>query len=743
MPLPLLPTEIIENILFYIDDGDTFDYLQSVPELTSLILNYRRPTVNIDKTTTWQHNAIYPMEDLFYERSRYNYMPRLVVSDITSVCQMLDSGVDLHGLKFKIDVDASNTNVQVQRVLDNAEMFELSIDRTLEVGPNLKHLSVCNWTTEYPSQLESLKISNFLPQVMYPIPSTIVKLELFDPQLDKYQLPISIRELQIGEKHKLQTHMDFTYLINLNSFEFRGNVEKGYAKTLSDIQLPKAIESLSLECTRMVSLDGIEAFTNLRKLRVIDCPDLILFFTPEFPSSLTSLEFSFVNCRQRLFERNRIIFQIPGRNPMTSVKFMYGNGGIILVVEDEFQPPPSLKTLILKNHQQVYFGSRLNLPNLQTLMVEKMFKLNCGKLFAGLSTSTNLNRLMLKDSSIDCIDDVKFPANLCHLDLSANLLSSIRNTNLKQANHLHSLNLFNNRFTSTNDIEIPANLQKLNLYRNEFHMCNYSRTNLTKLDMLLPMEVRFHWNMLPNTLMYLSIDCEGQRIKQAPSTFTSLRKLTLYSLMGYPIRLENMNFTGLSNLYHLELRDIHSCSFTDFQLPPSVIHVNIMSARDVHCPWSSLKPCRKLKSLKFENVGFDEIDFDVLPRSLEELKLVNAPHVSTCGTICNLHNLRVLDMSSSSVTRLASFCIDLPESLVVLKINFCQFIATSADFINCPNLRVLVIFRYNLWHTEDRVHLQTFISEMLAKCPKLHRVFLSDTEAKNPLFAKFGSIVNP
>lgn len=743
--LPVLPFEIIENILFYLmDDEDTLDYLQTVPELTSMIINYRRSTVNVSKTWTWLRGGTFTIEDFYYERLLLNYKPRLVVSDILSVCQILDLGVDLQGIKFKIDVEPYDTNEQIQRVISNVNLFQLGIDRTVKVNSGLRHLGVSRWSTNFPPELESLNLDGFLPQLMPYVPPTITRLLLTDPQLypPQSQLPISIRELRIEEQKISQVSINLTYLVNLRLFEFKGNVEKGFLNHLLDIQLPTTIESLSLECTRMVSLNGLESFTNLHKLRVIDCPNLILFFTPEFPSSLTYLEFSFKNCRQKLFERNRVVFQIPGRSPLDAVRFVYANGGFILAVEDEFNPPPLLKTLILKNHQEIYFGPKLNLPNLQTLVVEKIFKLNCGRLLSGLSTCDNLNALTLKDSSIDCIDDVKFPKNLYHLDLSDNLLSSIRNTNLRQAKHLRKMDLSRNRFISTNNIDIPNSLQAINMYYNELHLCNIPDTNLTKLDIELSAGTEFSWNMLPTTLMYVTIKGDGHYFEQVPNTFQSLRKLFLHSWLQ-PIRLQNLNFAQLSNLYDLEICAVQPQKCNKVQLPQPIVNFFLRFPRGTVCQWPDLRLHKLLKTLIFESVSFDEIDLDTLPLSLEELKISYFHEFPARGSVRHLTNLRVLDISDALINGLPSFFVDLPESLTVLKIDNKKIAANCADYINCSNLQLLTVFRFGLDLYEERDNVVAFISNMVAKCPKLRRVFVRDDDAEDYTFQKFGDLIKP
>ncbi|CAL1217455.1 unnamed protein product [Candida parapsilosis] len=660
------------------DDDDTLDYLQTVPELTSMLLNYRRPTV----------------KDFHHQQSHLNYRPKLIESDFISVCQLLDSGVDLKGIKFKIEALPYNTTEQMQRVLDNVEVYDLSIDRTVELKSQVNHLTAFKWTKAFPSDLDSLKIDHYLPMAMYPIPPTLVKLGLFDAQVNNYVLPISVTELEICETQNLHSSMDFTYLCNLNSFKFKSNVERGYMKHLSDIQLPQTIEKLALNCTKMVSLNGIEAYAKLCELTVIDCPDLILFFTPEFPPSLTLLEFSFKCCQQRLFNRNRVVFQIPGRSPFGEVKFMYANGGFVLVVEHEFKPPPSLKTLILRNHKEIYFGPKLNLPNLQTLVLEKIFKLNCGRLFSGLSVCDKLNRLTLTDSSIDCIDDVKFPKNLYKLDLSGNLLSSIRNTNLYQAKNLRVMELGRNRFTGTNNIDIPKNLQRLNLYDNELRLCHLQGTNLTKIDIALS--------------------------------------------------AGNLNFAEFPNLYYLDLCSVQPQESNDIQLPQSIVNFLLRCTTGTVCQWPDLRSYDRLKTLTFETVDFDDVDLDKLPPGLEELKMTSFNDSPVRGSVEHLLNFRVLDLPHGLTKGLPPFLITSPKSLTVLKMDYNNLAPNCADYINCPNLQLLSVYRNSLRHSyAGRESLLKFIPEMIAKCPKLRRVFVSDEDVEDFAFEQFRDIIKP
>ena len=737
--------EIIENILFYLmDDDDTLDYLQTVPELTSMLLNYRRPTVKVTKTWTWLHpGGELFIEDFHHQQSHLNYRPKLIESDFISVCQLLDLGVDLKGIKFKIEALPYNTTEQMQRVLDNVEVYDLSIDRTVELKSQVNHLTAFKWTKAFPSDLDSLKIDHYLPMAMYPIPPTLVKLGLFDAQVNNYVLPISVTELEICETQNLHSLMDFTYLCNLNLFKFKSNVERGYMKHLLDIQLPQTIEKLALNCTKMVSLNGIEAYAKLCELTIIDCPDLILFFTPEFPPSLTLLEFSFKCCQQRLFNRNRVVFQIPGRSPFGEVKFMYANGGFVLVVEHEFKPPPLLKTLILRNHKEIYFGPKLNLPNLQTLVLEKIFKLNCGRLFSGLSVCDKLNRLTLTDSSIDCIDDVKFPKNLYKLDLSGNLLSSIRNTNLYQAKNLRVMELGRNRFTGTNNIDIPKNLQRLNLYDNELRLCHLQGTNLTKIDIALSAGVEFNWEMFPTTLMYVTMLVNGHYLKQMPNTFQSLRKLFIQSWYQ-PIRIQNLNFAEFPNLYYLDLCSVQPQESNDIQLPQSIVNFLLRCTTGTVCQWPDLRSYDRLKTLTFETVDFDDVDLDKLPPGLEELKMTSFNDSPVRGSVEHLLNFRVLDLPHGLTKGLPPFLITLPKSLTVLKMDYNNLAPNCADYINCPNLQLLSVYRNSLRHLyAGRESLLKFIPEMIAKCPKLRRVFVSDEDVEDFAFEQFRDIIKP
>ncbi|KAG5418493.1 hypothetical protein I9W82_004021 [Candida metapsilosis] len=741
--LPILPPEVTDRILsFLLEDDDTMDYLQAVPELRSMVINYRRPTTEVSKIYNWMYGDIYTIEDFSRERLLLNYKPNLVESDVTSTCQILDSGVDLSGVKFKITVKPNNSNEQVRRVLENVDVYELvGLDRNVEVKSSLKHLEVTRWSSEFPSQLESLKISSFLPHLMPYIPQALKRLEITDPILHRHSLPTSIRELRIEEFYVAQLRVDLSYLDNLDVFEFKGNVERCKLKHLQDIQLPTTIKSLSLECTSLISLNGLEIFTNLEKLKVIDCPDLVLFFTPEYPSTLTHLEFSFKNCRQKLFERSRVVFQIPGRSPLDAVRFVYANGGFLLAVEDEFQPPPSLRTLILKNHQEIYFGPKLNLPNLQNLVVEKIYRLNCGRLMSGLSTCDELIRLTLKDSSIDCIDDVKLPKNLCHLDLSGNILSSIRNTNLKSLKQLGSMDLNNNRFVSSNNIDIPASLQSLSMSYNKPHIYNFSHTNLTKIDIELPESVSFKWKSFPTTLKYATILGDGHYIDQIPNTFQSLRKLFLYSWFR-SLRFETLDFSHLANLYDLDVTRFHPDKSKLLRLPPSIVNARIMYGDKVLSPWPNLTSCKNLKILGLESAAYDEIDLDLLPQSLEKLCISAASALPTCGSLFRLTNLWFLDISQSLVEGIPLFFIDVPQ-LQVLMVNSCTIRANCADYINCPTIEMLSVGRGTLRYYEGRDAFITFVFGMIAKCPNLKRIFMSDEDAADPVFARFSDLVKP
>ena len=121
--LPILPPEVTDRILsFLLEDDDTMDYLQAVPELRSMVINYRRPTTEVSKIYNWMYGDIYTIEDFSRERLLLNYKPNLVESDVTSTCQILDLGVDLLGVKFKITVKPNNSNEQVRRVLENVDV---------------------------------------------------------------------------------------------------------------------------------------------------------------------------------------------------------------------------------------------------------------------------------------------------------------------------------------------------------------------------------------------------------------------------------------------------------------------------------------------------------------------------------------------------------------------------------------------------------------------------------------------
>lgn len=89
------------------------------------------------------------IEDFHHQQSHLNYRPKLIESDFISVCQLLDLGVDLKGIKFKIEALPYNTTEQMQRVLDNVEVYDLSIDRTVELKSQVNHLTAFKWTKAF------------------------------------------------------------------------------------------------------------------------------------------------------------------------------------------------------------------------------------------------------------------------------------------------------------------------------------------------------------------------------------------------------------------------------------------------------------------------------------------------------------------------------------------------------------------------------------------------------------------
>ncbi|KAI5957707.1 hypothetical protein KGF57_002973 [Candida theae] len=740
--LPFLPQEILDNILLYLmNDEDTMDYLENVPELTSMIINYRRPMVEVSKYWTGSHAVVYSIEKFFHERTRLNYRPKVVESDITTICQILDSGVDLSGIKFKVNVAGYNTDEQVQRAVLGVDIHDLNINRGVGVRPGLKHLGVKQSLTKYPKGLETLRLGKVLPQHVRYIPKTLHRLELTDVHTSRCKLPTSIRELRIEVKNLAESVIDVAYLDNLRSFEYKGCVTIRCMSHLSDMHLPKTIESVSIQCSRMLSLNGIEVLTNLQKLVVIDCPDLVLFFTPVFPATLTHLEFSFKSCQQRLMERNRVVFQIPGTSSLEAVRFVYDSGAFLLAVEDEFQLPTRLRTLILKNHQGIYFGPKFHLPNLQTLVVEKIYKLNSSRLMSGLANCKKLNRLTLKDSGIESMDDVKFPSNLTSLDLSRNLLSSMRNTNLKQLKYLQSMDLYHNRFTHSGEFDIPLHLQRLMLWYNKLQNHNFAHSNLTWISFEVPVAVTFSWKSLPSSLKYITMQCDGQCIGQVPDSFQRLRKLIIYTY-GCPPRLKSLDFAHLPDLYTLELSNVHPPDRDLVRLPASLVHLHLQFYHPSFASWPEMGPLENLKTLFLSSANYDEMDLNDLPPSLEVLSVAHIQKTPIHGSIQHSKKLRVLDISQALVEGVPPFVIDLPQ-LEVLHVNTFNIASDCADFINCPNIQLLSVSRLALHFFEGREAFIKFVYDMVAKCHRLNRVFLSDEDAEDDVFEPLGELIKP
>ncbi|KAI5964328.1 uncharacterized protein KGF55_002270 [Candida pseudojiufengensis] len=735
--LPLLPIEIIHKIINnlitipnsqYPFQYNHINYLLNLPIINTYIAEFIYPILEIDSKSYFRksyklNNSDNENKEITKKfRSTYQlirflkklkYIPNKINCNLKEALELVESDLFqrdttlLNKIKFEISIDENDDLESIRRFIKftpNAYKLNLigetKFDQELLI--NLSHLDLCydcNYWLELPSTLQSLTIFNSTFH-KYQAPNNLIKIKLINTNPNIIHLPTTIKEIQIEELKVNIQNIQLSQYHFLKSFSYKGNLDSKRILQLSKFEIPYTIENLSIQCSNIYGLDNILKYEKLKKLKIIDCPNLSLFFKYKFPDNLEELEFSFINCQLIIPRENFFIsdFLIP--NDFSPLQTFQDRSGNYLLVDKDFKLPLSLKKLILKNLSYVCLGIELYLPNLKELYLKNLSNYKIEKiLYNSHHNLPKLNKLTISNCGIDEIRDVKFPPNLTFLDLSQNRIKLIKDTNLKQLRNLKIISFFKHSFSTNNDFEIPTVLNELDLsfsFMREFNFQNYQ--NLFNLNINIKND--FNWKDLPPNLQFINIIFQGSKINGSLSTYKNLKSIEIISWFKRCEFDKNCfsKFEELKSLHNLSLSGVNLNNI-DLKLPSNLRNLNIIhSINDKNHNSFNLKDCQLLESIKLSNLNFiNEFNFNDLPITLEKLELINIQFNEISGNLNHLLNLQLLNLTNSFNETL-QLRLNFPKSLNILILNFNQldYIYILNKIINCPNLESLHLIRSSI-----------------------------------------------
>ncbi|KAI5956590.1 hypothetical protein KGF54_001065 [Candida jiufengensis] len=738
--LPLLPIEIIHKIINYLNviNNDQYpfqfnhiNYLLKIPIIQTYVAQITLPILEINSKhyikKFYKTNDNNLDDELHSKvknfRSSYqlisflkklNYVPHKIICSLKDALEIFESNLFknnktlINQIIFEISIDKNDTVEAMNNFLQVVpQIFKLNMiggTQLLNYEPailnRVQHLTCLLKDSKFylpslPINLQTLSISNYQPG-FNEVPRNLTKIRLVDTNINDLMLPITIKEIQLEDLKLSHSRVNLSQYQYLKSFTYKGNLDSKKILQLSKFELPTTLKNLTIQCSNIYGLDNLLSHKNLRKLKLIDCPNLSLFFKYKFPDNLEELEFSFINCQLNIPQEDFFVsdFLIPDES--SPLQTFRDRSGTYLIVDQDFKLPQSLKKLIFKNLSYVCLSVEIYLPNLKELYIKNLSNYRIEKILHNCHTNLfSLNKLTISNCGIEEIIDLKFPPNLTFLDLSQNRIKLIKNTNLKHLRNLNTLSFFKHSFSSNNDFELPLGLKELDLsfgYLNYFNFVE--QKNLMNVNLNIKQD--FNWQDLPPSLQFINIIFQGQKIHGSISEFTNLKSIELTSWFN-KCRVDEecfKNFEQLNSLHDISFNGVN-LNNTEFILPSSLKTLTILhSAHDNYLNSFSLKQCKYLESLKLKNINVDGFNFDDLSPTLEKLELINTKFNQIAGNLDHLKNLQKLNLTSSFSEHLQQN-LTIPNSLNILILNYNQldYVSTINKIINCKSLESLHLIR--------------------------------------------------
>ncbi len=436
-----------------------------------------------------------------------------------------------------------------------------------------------------------------------------------------------------------------------------------------EIQYSEAavVTTLNMNNLQLISLVGIEAFTNLQNLKCtnssgltsVDISALTNLQFVEFSGcyNLTSLDFTGITNLQTLdcnYCSSLVTLDVSGLTNLQSIDCR------------NCSDLTSLNVLGLTNLQELDCYNCTSLVSLDVSGLSNLISLDCsdsGVTTITLTGASNLQTLRCNDTNLSALN-LNTLSNLTYLDCYSN---SITTLDVSQVQNLTHLNCHSNTISNL-DVSSLINLTYLNCYTNTISVLNVEPlVNLTYLDC--------HWNLLTqlnvsNLTNLTTLECSDNQLSSLDvSTLTNLTHL------GCQInQLTTLNVLPLTNLTYL------SC------------HDNLFTQLD-------FSPLTNLTTLLFGNLGLNTVDVGMLVNlenldfrggNQESLNLTPLINLNSLWLYCTANSFDLSNLPSTFFTDgyfSIIYVTGLIESLN-LKTGF-PFLEILIQ--NCPNLNYICV----------------------------------------------------